>query len=510
MAGRNIVDEIFIAIGMDTSDVDKNINALVDNVSGKLKSIAMGVVAPALAAITSGQIVQQFTQEIIQVDRLSESLGINIEKLQQWQGAAEMAGVAGEEVGELFADINDWMTDLAYNDSGPLKDAVEKGLLTPVKNVNGELKNSEQYLMEMADSFRNMSKQEATGIGRQIGIGRADVVAWLQQGSAGINAQLEHVKRLGVYTKEDAKAAKDFTNASNDLARAMKMMLLPVYRVLAPAATKIAEGLSFLAQHAEALIPVLIGVSGVMLKSVWPALTKLALAAKSFILSPWGIAIAALLLLGYILEDFIGWLNGEKNTFGDYYQAIADFFKNGVKALEDFQKNARAAIIGFRDDVVNGFNDFVSSAQAAFDKVKPYIDDWVAVITSAVELVLAIWKWLIGGGDKAADEISKTFEKLKNNLGKHFDNMWGIVKKFWSVVEPIFSKIAGFFGDGNKKVHLSIDDRRAGGIDNSNRQTDVKLTNNFYGVKDAEDARDKFARDALSSPLVNGPANGSY
>lgn len=153
-----------------------------------------------------------------------------------------MAGVAGEEVGELFADINDWMTDLAYNDSGPLKDAVEKGLLTPVKNVNGELKNSEQYLMEMADSFRNMSKQEATGIGRQIGIGRADVVAWLQQGSAGINAQLEHVKRLGVYTQEDAKAAKEFTNASNDLARAMKMMLLPVYRVLAPAPRKLPNG----------------------------------------------------------------------------------------------------------------------------------------------------------------------------------------------------------------------------------------------------------------------------
>ena len=60
MAGKNIVDEFFIAIGMDTSDVDKNINSLVDNVSSKLSSIAMGVIAPALAAITSGQIVLQF------------------------------------------------------------------------------------------------------------------------------------------------------------------------------------------------------------------------------------------------------------------------------------------------------------------------------------------------------------------------------------------------------------------------------------------------------------------
>ena len=320
MAGRNIVDEFFIAIGMDTSDVDKNINALVDNVSNKLKSIAMGVVAPALAAITSGQIMQQFTQEIIQVDRLSESLGINIEKLQQWRGAAEMAGVAGEEVGELFADINDWMTDLAYNDSGPLKDAVEKGLLTPVKNVNGELKNSEQYLMEMADSFRNMSKQEATGIGRQIGIGRADVVAWLQQGSAGINAQLEHVKRLGVYTEEDAKAAKEFTNASNDLARAMKMMLLPGYRVLAPVATKIAEGLSFLAQHAEALIPVLFGIGVAVAVHLLPVLKELFVTAQAFLLSPWGALLAALLAIGLVFEDFIVWLEGGESAFGDFYE----------------------------------------------------------------------------------------------------------------------------------------------------------------------------------------------
>lgn len=76
---------------------------------------------------------------------------------------------------------------------------------------------------------------------------------------------------------------------------------------------------------------------------------------------------------------------------------------------------------------------------------------------------------------------------------------------------PIFNKLFNFFGDGNKNVHLSIDDRRGSReVDNSNRQTDIKLTNNFYGVKDAEDARDKFAQEALRSPLIDGPANGPY
>lgn len=513
MAGRNIVDEFFIAIGMDTSDVDKNINALVDNVSGKLKSIAMGVIAPALAAITSGQIVQQFTQEIIQVDRLSKSLGINIEKLQQWQGAAEMAGVAGEEVGELFADINDWMTDLAYNDSGPLKDAVEKGLLTPVKNVNGELKNSEQYLMEMADSFRNMSKQEATGIGRQIGIGRADVVAWLQQGSAGINAQLEHVKRLGVYTKEDAKAAKDFTNASNDLARAMKMMLLPVYRVLAPAATKIAEGMSYLAQHAEAFIPVLIGLGVAVAVHLLPVLKELFVTAQAFLLSPWGALLAALLAIGLVFEDFIVWLEGGESAFGDFYESIFGSTENAKKIINDFV-----------DDSLEAFEEFKTVMLEVWTEIKPHVIDfgelllsigttvwnWAKTVYDAVWFVIDVIRMLVSGSKEATDRVANSFGKLKNSFNKTFDSMKDTLFKWWEFVAPIFNKLLNFFGDGNKKVHLSIDDRRAGGIDNSNRQTDVKLTNNFYGVKDAEDARDKFARDALSSPLVNGPANGSY
>lgn len=514
MAGRNIVDEFFIAIGMDASDVDKNINKLVDNVSSKLSSIAMGVVAPALAAITSGQIIQQFTQEIIQVDRLSESLGINIERLQQWQGAAEMAGVAGEEVGELFADINDWMTDLAYNDSGPLKDAVEKGLLTPVKNVNGELKNSEQYLMEMADSFHNMSKQEATGIGRQIGIGRADVVAWLQQGSAGINAQLEHVKRLGLYTKEDAKAAKEFTNASNDLARAMKMLLLPVYRVLVPVAMKIAEGMSYLAQHAEAFIPVLIGIGVAVAAHLLPALKDLFITAQAFLLSPWGALLAALLAIGLVFEDFMVWLEGGESAFGEFYEAIFGS-----------TENAKVVIDSFVDDALEAFDEFKTGMLEVWNGIKPHIIDfgelllsigttvwnWAKTVYDAVWFVIDVIRMFVSGSKEAADRVSKSWDKLKNSFSKTFDSMKDTLFKWWDFVAPIFNKLFNFFGDGNKNVHLSIDDRRgSGGVDNSNRQTDIKLTNNFYGVKDAEDARDKFAQEALRSPLVDGPANGPY
>lgn len=120
MAQGNVIERFFITLGLDTKDVEKGINKTVDTVKGGLKELLVGAVLPAVGALASGALVQQFTEEITQVDRLSKSLGINVEQLQAWQGAAENAGVAGEEIGEIFADLNDWMIDSAVNGSGAL------------------------------------------------------------------------------------------------------------------------------------------------------------------------------------------------------------------------------------------------------------------------------------------------------------------------------------------------------------------------------------------------------
>ena len=90
-----VIDRFFIALGLDTKDVEKGINNTVTTVKGGLKNLLVGAVMPALGALATGELVQQFTAEITQVDRLSKSLGMNIEQLQAWRGAAEMAGGEG-------------------------------------------------------------------------------------------------------------------------------------------------------------------------------------------------------------------------------------------------------------------------------------------------------------------------------------------------------------------------------------------------------------------------------
>ena len=114
----DIIETFGIMIDVDGKNVDRELSSVVGNVKNKLSDLMLNVVTPVITGLASGQLVQQFTDEILQVDRLSKTLGVNIEQLQAWQGAAEAAGVAADEVGELFADLNDWMIDSAVNDSG--------------------------------------------------------------------------------------------------------------------------------------------------------------------------------------------------------------------------------------------------------------------------------------------------------------------------------------------------------------------------------------------------------
>ena len=182
-------------------------------------------------------------------------------------------------------------------------------------------------------------------------------------------------------------------------------------------------------------------------------------------------------------------------------------------------------IDSFVDDALEAFDEFKTGMLEVWNGIKPHIIDfgelllsigttvwnWAKTVYDAVWFVIDVIRMFVSGSKEAADRVSKSWDKLKNSFSKTFDSMKDTLFKWWDFVAPIFNKLFNFFGDGNKNVHLSIDDRRGSrGVDNSNRQTDIKLTNNFYGVKDAEDARDKFAQEALRSPLIDGPANGPY
>lgn len=348
------VDEFLIGVGIDPSKVEKGINTVVDNVRSGLTSAITGVVVPALAGLASGELVQQFSQEIVQVDRLSKSLGMNIEQLSAWRTAAEQAGVEADEVGELFADMNDWMVDSAMNDSGAMNDFIKQGLLPAVTDVNGEMKNTEQYILEMADAFKNMDPAQASGIARQIGLSNLQVAQWMQQGGDALREQLAQAKQLGTFTKEDAQASKEFNASIMTLQHSLQMMLLPVFRAIAPILTKIANGFRDISHHIAVFIP-FIAAAGVRIAMMMSGIDKLGgsitklgvkfKAAWKFMMGPWGAILFALLAIGLVLDDFITWLEGGETKWGKYYEAIFGGAENAKKWLSDL--GAKIQEIGY-------------------------------------------------------------------------------------------------------------------------------------------------------------------
>lgn len=494
MAQGNVIDRFFIALGLDTKDVEKGIQSTVDTVKGGLKELLVGAVMPAVGALASGALVQQFTDEITQVDRLSKSLGVNIEQLQAWQGAAQNAGVQADEIGEIFADLNDWMIDAAVNGSGALNEFIEKGLLPSVTDANGAMKTTEQYAMDLADAFAAMDKQSATGIGRQIGISNAGMVAFLQQGSASISAQMQQIKQLGVYTEQDAKAAQEFAAASRNLFRALKMMLLPVYRILAPILTTFAEIMQEMTKHTAAFIPVLVGVGALLATMVYPWLVKTAAAAAAFIASPWGILITALAAIGLLLDDFVTWLEGGESAFGEFYEEIFGGAEEAKKTLTELWNTIQPffSLIGYAV-ALGGALTILSSLLTSITTIMGIfgVTSLAALgpIVLAVGAIIAVVILLHTYWDDLVAAFKTGFEWLTEKVQWLGDKLGWLAEKADFLPDFDFKDVAGMAGFyGNDDNSLATPGTAGTTNNTSNHETNIdgKVNITIQGNADRE------------------------
>lgn len=436
---KNIVDEFFIAIGLDMSDVDKGINKTVNTVKGGLSNLLQSVVAPALAGLASGALINQFTDEITQVDRLSKSLGMNIEQLSAWRTAAEMAGVEADEVGELFADLNDWMVDANNNQSGAMYDFIQQGLLPAVADANGQLKNTEQYAVELADALQKLGPQKASGIARQIGISNINMASFLQQGGGRLKAQLEAARKMGVYTQEDAKAAREFDASLNTVQRSMRMLLLPVFRAVVPFLTKFTDGAIRLTQNIDRLKPVIAAVAAALTGLLLPSIIKTTAAALSFFATPPGMLIAALGALLLLLDDLLVWMDGGKSALGEFWtklfgdvETAKAWFAQLSAAIEKYGGYAPlflkiVAVVAALNAVLSITSTIMTlmgvSAAATFGPIALAI----MAVGAAILLVKMYWDEIVEAFYSAIDWIGSKIDWLQQKFGPLGVAILGIV-----------------------------------------------------------------------------------
>lgn len=480
MASSETVGEFLIKMGVDADGVDRKVNDVVNNIGNSINNFVTGVLAPAMAGLASLDFFKTMSDDIVQADRLSESLGMNIEKFSAWQNAAELAGVEAEEVASLFSDMNDWKLDFDLNDSGPLKDFIDNGLISGVRDANGEMKKTEDYILEIADALAKMDKEQANGLLVQMGVSDLNMVAWLQQGGDAIREQLELMKKFGTYSEEDAKMATEFSMSIKLLSMGFKKSMLLLFHLLAPILTQIAkkfgdlsaeiqnfipkiedissagenvaqnvqQAFSVLYNNIMAFAPLLAGVGLMKLigifKSMATSIKKASIVARAFILSPWGIALTSLLAIGVAVQDFIKWLNG-----GD--SALSSFFET----LFGDADNAKIIIDDTFDSIKNAYSKVIENFSTLIPKFtelgKAVIDLFSAIVNSkgfdlVLSVIVAVIGFIVGAITGFIGFLFNNSDVIVSIIGGIADAFTFLIGVMTSIVNFISSLITSIVG----------------------------------------------------------------
>lgn len=460
------IDELVISLGLDPRGVKDGMNkaeGMIQSGLSKIGNLVKNIAAPIAGAFAASELFNSYVNGATALDRLSQSLGMDIERLQEWQGAARTAGVEAEEVGNIFRDMNDYITDATRFDSGPLKEiAAQLGI--SLTDVNGAARNSEAVLLDLADAFQTVGAQEATGYGMQLSFDPG-MIALLQQGRGALEELFREQRELGIYTKQDAEIAKTFNRELGDLWQSMKAGSAIVLRMIVPAMTKmidwIERGVKFMRQHEKFVQIFFIGLATAITTFALPALAKLAVAAAT---NPFTLMIAGAAALALVLEDLYVWMNGGKAALGGLWSAFGtpEEVKAGIEYLFELLKSIGKEAIklaGYIADVVTAWWPLIALGTSFLAMVKAFsiAEDIfikihtavmgvrtaiVAMRTAMIALNAAMLANPVGAfiaALTAAIAVSyvvvQNWEKIKETILGFFD----AISKGWE-------KVKGFFG----------------------------------------------------------------
>ena len=510
MADGGIIETLKILIQADDKGLESGVTNAVKKASFSLKSAISSFIMPVFGALMSGQFIKQTYEEVINLDHLSTSLGVNVERLQMWQGAAKDAGSSAEAVGVMWQRMNAMITDFSVNGTGTLKELAEKGVVPALTTIDGKVKDTDTYLLELADTLHNMDAQAASGIGRKLGIRDFNLMNFLQQGSGEINQQLKHIKDLGVYTMRDVEIARDFDVALNDVTRVMKMSLVPIFRIVTPLISKLGNGLVELRKHWMVLLPVIGLIASNVMGSMIPAFADLYRIIKPLLNLKMAGALAALVLLGLALEDIYVWIQGGESVIGEYLGTWEEFKPKIQPAID-----AVDTLIQTAKELAPTFNNF-------FEEAKPLFFDLLGVIirfsADVAQVFLSTVGYALEGFVIPLLKAFKAFQEegiggLLNALAELPEKMLSSLAKAAKVVYDIFiepvsrwfselsSKILNFFSlDFSGKIAKMSVRGGGGSFDNSNHSTDISNKVDIH-VDSKQDAVD-ISRGLMSRPLL--------
>ena len=220
-----------------------------------------GVLAGLGAALSLGALVAAGKAALDTADnlsKLSQKTGISVESLSLLKPIAEQSGISLEGLAKGMQKLATAMVEAA----GGSKEQVEafSRLGVSVKDAAGQLRPTEEVLLDLADAFAAMpdgAEKSALAV-KLFGKSGVELIPFLNQGRAGIEQLKQKFKELGLEISGDtAKAAEKFNDTLDTVKQALSGIAMKVAEAALPALQKLADALVALASHGEEIMAVL-------------------------------------------------------------------------------------------------------------------------------------------------------------------------------------------------------------------------------------------------------------
>jgi lambda family phage tail tape measure protein len=189
------------------------------NIGRALTMMGASIVA-ALGAVEVGIVamVEQAIEAAAKIHDVAQAAGVSTEALSALGYAAKISGVDQESLTKSVEKLSKSMLAAAQQSANGTN--AFKTLGIAVTDVNGQLRPTEQVLLDVAEKFAKMGDGSTkTALAMQIfGKAGADMVPLLNEGKAGITSLMDEAKKLGVVIDQDfADAADRFDDSMTKL-----------------------------------------------------------------------------------------------------------------------------------------------------------------------------------------------------------------------------------------------------------------------------------------------------
>lgn len=135
-----------------------------DQVKKDAKEVSSSIIAVGAAAATAAvgigaaglAIVKNTAQQVTEAERWAKSLKMSTQDLLSWQYAAEQAGLTGDNIADIFKDINDKVGDAVLNKSGEAAQALDTLGLSAQKLAQ---QSPDKQLMAISEALQKIPTQ---------------------------------------------------------------------------------------------------------------------------------------------------------------------------------------------------------------------------------------------------------------------------------------------------------------------------------------------------------------